>query len=1042
MKRKIIGIFVVLLMISSVLVSASVNISKDTSLKNDFDQNVQITISIGDYEIESTEMGEKINVEDFGRLLVPGKPNLPSKIFSIAIPPGAEFTVLDYEIIQTETLPGSYNVQPSPLPRVIGEENPDIAIIDQEIYDKNYQEVYLGKDVYPTSAIEFVRTAGYRNYNLVDVRVNPFSYSPDTGQLEFYSEIDIQINYDFNEELPLNYLIRDSSENINEYAEKIVLNYDQAKNWYETSKDNRASNEFVIITTSSLTSAVSDLADWEETKGKTTEVVTTSWISSNYDGYDLAEKIRNFLRDKYPSNEWGIEDVLIVGDYDDVPMRRCEQDKGYGKPETDYYYAELSLPDSQSWDSDGDHKYGENSDPIDFYAEVNVGRIPWSGSSTVEDICEKSISYEQTSNPSFKKNILLLGAYFWADTDNAVLMEAKVDQDWMTDWSMTRLYEEGYSTYPSDYNLDYNTVKDVWSSGKYAFVNWAGHGSPTSCHVMYSKGSAFVDSATCNYLNDNYPSIIFADACSNSDTDHVNIGQSMLKQGAVGFVGATKVAYGMPGWNSPYDGSSQSMDYFFTTKVTSGDYSQGQAHQWALLEMYTNGLWYYEKYEMFEWGALWGNPNLAMEAPLLSINLPEEIPELVDPGVSITIPVEIEENTDNYVEGTAKVFFRSDGGAYVESPLEPIGGNMFEAILPPVYCGEVPEFYFSAQGEEAGTIFSPFNAPSSVYSAIVGEFITIHSEDFETDTGWTVENDPSLTVGAWERGVPVGGGDRGDPPNDYDGSGQCYLTANQDGDSDIDGGITWLISPTYDLSDGFDYIFEYALWYTNNVGNDPNNDLFKVYVSDDYGANWVLVETIGPATSSGWKEKSFKVGDFVSLNNRVQVRFEASDLNEGSVVEAGIDAINIFYHHCDDPTGSDLCCSGDLIWNNVKPGETVRGSFKVENCGGSDTLLNWNIIVPTNWGTWQFTPDSGTDLKPQDGPVTVNVEVIAPSEAQTDFTEKIRIENSDNVQDFCNVDVVLKTTKNKSVNTQFSNFPIELPKIFDFIEFLIRLIIQ
>jgi hypothetical protein len=152
----------------------------------------------------------------------------------------------------------------------------------------------------------------------------------------------------------------------------------------------------------------------------------------------------------------------------------------------------------------------------------------------------------------------------------------------------------------------------VWSSGKFAFVNWAGHGSPTSAHVYYSKGSAFVSNSTCPYLNDNYPAIVFADACSNSDTDDLNIGQAMLKQGAIGFLGATKVAYGMGAWNDPFDGSSQSLDYFFTTRTTSGDYTQGEAHQGALRDMYTNGLWYMVKYEMFEWGAFWGNPDLGM----------------------------------------------------------------------------------------------------------------------------------------------------------------------------------------------------------------------------------------------------------------------------------------------------------------------------------------------------------------------------------------------------------------------------------------------
>jgi hypothetical protein len=92
----------------------------------------------------------------------------------------------------------------------------------------------------------------------------------------------------------------------------------------------------------------------------------------------------------------------------------------------------------------------------------------------------------------------------------------------------------------------------------------------------------------------------------------------MLKQGAVGFLGATKVAYGIHAWDDPYDGSSQSFDYFFTTCVTSGDYTQGEAQQWSLIEMYQHNLWYYLKYETFEWGALWGNPDLGM------IYIPEE----------------------------------------------------------------------------------------------------------------------------------------------------------------------------------------------------------------------------------------------------------------------------------------------------------------------------------------------------------------------------------------------------------------------------------
>jgi hypothetical protein len=173
-----------------------------------------------------------------------------------------------------------------------------------------------------------------------------------------------------------------------------------------------------------------------------------------------------------------------------------------------------------------------------------------------------------------------------------------------------------------DYDLTYNNVKTVWSAGKYAFVDWAGHGSPTECVRYHPYETDFVNTDTCPYLNDNYPAIIFADACSNSDTDYLNIGQAMLKQGAVGFVGATKVALGQPAWSNPMSGSSQSLDYYFTSCCTSGNYTQGEALQWSLRQMYTNNLWDYVKYEMFEWGSLWGNPDLTMGHPPVTPDIP------------------------------------------------------------------------------------------------------------------------------------------------------------------------------------------------------------------------------------------------------------------------------------------------------------------------------------------------------------------------------------------------------------------------------------
>ena len=617
MIKKTICIILIMLMISSVLVSA-LNI-----VENKKNETINVDITIGNFEIKNTDIGQEVSLENFGSLLVPGKPNLPSKIFSIAIPPEAIFIDVDYEIQNSLIIPGFYNVNPTKLPRVIGKEDPLIYEQEQNKYYENYNLVYGSNQPYPSSVVEFVRTSGYRKYNLVDIRINPIIYYPISGELVYNSGITVNIKYTYPEDYSKENIMVDNLPQTEKLAEKIILNYDQAKNWYPTAPLGRDLYDYVIITLDSLTSSVSSLVDWETVKGKSVNVVTKTWINANYDGYDLAEKIRNFLRDKYPSDQWGIMDVCIIGNYDDVPMRRTAQNTGYGQPETDFYYAELTKPDSQSWDANGNHQWGENSDPIDFYGEVNVGRIPWSDPATVEHICQKSVVYEMNDEDSFKKNILLLGAFFWPDTDNAVLMEYKTNPNyhpWMEDWTKTRLYEDTQSSYPCDYDLNYNNVKNVWSSGTFAFVDWAGHGSPDACYEYYPS-TPFVDTDTCNYLNDEYPAIIFADACSNSDTDDFNIGQAMLQKGGIGFLGSTKVAYGMHAWNNPNSGSSQSLDYYFTSCVTSGDYTQGQAHQWALTKMYTDDLWYYLKYETFEWGALWGNPDITM-APVITSNPP------------------------------------------------------------------------------------------------------------------------------------------------------------------------------------------------------------------------------------------------------------------------------------------------------------------------------------------------------------------------------------------------------------------------------------
>ena len=334
--------------------------------------------------------------------------------------------------------------------------------------------------------------------------------------------------------------------------------------------------------------------------------------------------------------------------------------------------------------------------------------------------------------------------------------------------------------------------------------------------------------------------------------------------------------------------------------------SPGESYYWSgseWLDLYT-----------YDDGSWTGTLNfcikgLAVEYTAMQITFPDGLPEYVDPGVATPVRVEITDVAESYVPGSGLLHYRYDGGGFNTAPLVSWQGDLY-ASLPGADCAATPEFYFSAQGDGGGTTLTPADAPTTTYAAAVGQPETAFADDFENDQGWAVSGD--ALDGHWDRGVPAGAGDRGDPPTDYDGSGQCYLTDNVYGNSDVDDGYTYLDSPTIDLSDG-DAEIRYALWYTNYSGNDPHNDLFKTYISNNNGANWTLAETIGPVSYGGWTEHSFVVGDFVTPSGQVKVRFEASDLGDGSVVEAGIDAFVVMRVDCSDVEP----CNGDLDGNGV-----------------------------------------------------------------------------------------------------------------------------
>lgn len=323
---------------------------------------------------------------------------------------------------------------------------------------------------------------------------------------------------------------------------------------------------------------------------------------------------------------------------------------------------------------------------------------------------------------------------------------------------------------------------------------------------------------------------------------------------------------------------------------------------------------------------------------LLQFNYPSGRPDRIDPSGGTTFRVEVSGVNSQPQSGTGMLHY-NDGSGWNAIPMNEVQSNVYDAEFPAIDCGLNVDYYVSAETTDNTTVTDPDNAPASTFSAIsANNLITFFSDNFETNMGWTVVNE-NLSDGAWQRGVPAGDGSRQDPANDYDGSGQCYLTGNRSGNSDVDGGPTRLTSPTIDMSAG-DGIVRYARWFVSVNGN---TDRFTVEISNNDGNSWTTVENIGNQGEQ-WIVHEFRVSDFVNPTSQVKIRFNATDNPNDSVTEAAIDAVEIFAIDCGGGSNYTLDVTGTcpgtvtVAWSNAQP-NTQQGIVFGNNLG-STTIPN------------------------------------------------------------------------------------------------------
>ena len=260
------------------------------------------------------------------------------------------------------------------------------------------------------------------------------------------------------------------------------------------------------------------------------------------------------------------------------------------------------------------------------------------------------------------------------------------------------------------------------------------------------------------------------------------------------------------------------------------------------------------------------------------------------------------------------------GAGWATQVMSPQGlGGVYQTSVGGLYDGMLIEYYMLGVNSEGITQTYPNGAPENTILFILGDLPDLYGNNFELSSDdWLIGDASDLaTSGIWELAIPEASfNDSGfqvqaglDNTDDGD---YCFVTGNgyelnpdtnQNNASfdDVDEGQTTLFSPTFDLSSLDNAILTYYRWYTNDIGDNGNNDKWIVSISDNGGNSWVDLENTSVSNAS-WVKQRFILTDYIDLSSGVIIKFIAEDIfntgdagSGGSLVEAALDDFIIEY---------------------------------------------------------------------------------------------------------------------------------------------------
>lgn len=466
-----------LLLILSLLYGLAVAAGADfalTSYQSAFEiqshnsRQMDVNFTLPEFEVSEEAMGDqiyhRIHIPGTGTLMQSGMPELPVITTSFAIPHqgGVNIEVLHSE----QTVYTQFNAYP--LQHGSELEAPKAFQINNSYYSSG--------GIYPSAAIEYSDPMILRDFRIVTVQINPFSYNPGTQELIVHNSISLRVN--FTNEQGINELpapVQYISPSFDKLYSSIIQNYADYRNIMIANTPPR----YLIIhgntTDQTFLNSLNDYVLWKRQKGADVDVANTSAAQAG----SSTSSIQTYIRGRYNNPDTRPDFVVLIGDTSGSFTIPAFTNNGGG---TDYPFTFMNTGD--------------------MLGDVFIGRISVENTSQFLVLLNKIYLYERDINldtASWLNHILLIG-------DNqpsgiSTMYISKYIKEMAMEVNSDYTFTEGYGP---DFNSFVPTINGAFNQGIgfYSFRGYIDFSPPSESSLFNGfklPHAVIITCATGNY---------------------------------------------------------------------------------------------------------------------------------------------------------------------------------------------------------------------------------------------------------------------------------------------------------------------------------------------------------------------------------------------------------------------------------------------------------------------------------------------------------------------------------------------------------------